>query len=86
MLEEVDRDKVVKDGELVPKVCDLRCDGFRWLRIAYIKAVPKRVPRESQIRLAVTNLRKKLKLCTSIISIALGMNWLRQGYGCGRPL
>ena len=62
MREEIPVDKVSSDEELVAGG-DLRAKGNAWLRAAWLKSGLKKVPRETQFRLAVAKVVKQLKLC-----------------------
>lgn len=63
MLEKIPVDDVLQNLEIVPGG-DLRVKGNQWLRSSYVLAGLTKVPRETQVRLAVEKLSRKKRLCT----------------------
>lgn len=58
MLSSIDKEYVATKQELIPGG-DIRASGNTWLRNSFVKAGLRRVPRETQIRLAVIKIAKK---------------------------
>ena len=63
-------DGITTDADLVPGG-DLRNKGNAWLRSSFKHSGLKKVPRETQIRLAVSKLIKKKKIGNSMVIILL---------------
>lgn len=75
MMEKVPTDEILQSQELIPGG-DIRVKGNLWLRAAYTSAGLSKVPRETQVRLAVNKLVHKKKLCSLLsVLMPLKLEW-----------
>ena len=68
---------VSSDGELVPGG-DIRAAGNLWLRQAYKDAKLGKVPRETQVRLAILKLIKKKKIGSLAYFMNVFLIWVEE--------